>query len=343
MTGTQWSVPVGGELSPALRDCLEAAVAAPSIHNSQPWRFRLSADGVVDVYVDHSRRLEVLDPRGREALISVGAAVFNLRVAMLARGRVPMLELLPSLAEPNLAARVAVGPPVHVPETARMLDHVIPLRRTNRRPFDEISLPKEVLGDLAAAARVEGGDLVQVDPLVRDTLLGLVRTAEMRRRAEPAYWTELADWTLQANGRDDGVPPEAYGPWSAMEAVPLRDFGLVQHVRRREVRMYEIDPTIAVLYSPGDTRADWLRAGQALERTLLTATVRGVATTLMTQPLEYPDLRALIADPRTGHRPQAIVRFGYGPPSPPTPRRPLAEVVDVPTTALVGRPTGTRP
>jgi nitroreductase len=332
-----------GELPPVLHDCLAAAVAAPSVHNSQPWRFRLSGDGVIDVYVDRSRRLEVIDPRGREALISVGAAVFNLRVAMLAHGRVPMLELLPSPDEPDLAARVVVGPPAHVPETARLLAHAIPSRRTNRRPFAEIALPEEVLGDLVDAARVEGGCLVPVDPMVRDAVLGLVRAAETRWRDNPDYWAELADWTLEGNGRTDGVPPEAFGPWSAMEAVPVRDFGLLQRVRRRAVRLFEIDPTIAVLYSPGDTREDWLRAGQALERTLLTATVRGVAATLMTQPLEYPDLRALIADPRTGQQPQAILRLGYGPPSPPTPRRPVAEVLEVPATTPAGRPAGTRP
>ena len=251
MTGTPWSVRAGEDLPVALRECLQAAIAAPSIHNSQPWRFRLTGDGVVDIHIDRSRRLTVLDPRGREALISVGAAVFNLRVAMLAGGRTPMLRLLPPGGPPNLAARVTVGPPTRIPETARLLAHAIPQRHTNRRPFHDIAIPSEVLTDLADAARVEGGTLILVNPLVRDRVLGLVRTAEIRRRTEPAYWTELAQWTVQDNGRGDGVPPSAYGPWSAMEAVPIRDFGLVQPAARREVKLYEIDPTIAVLYTPG--------------------------------------------------------------------------------------------
>src|SRR5262245_55774431 len=78
----QWSIGPRGEPGPLLRECLEAAVAAPSIHNSQPWRFRVTALGV-DVFADRDRGLHVIDPIGRELLISIGAAVFNLRASML--------------------------------------------------------------------------------------------------------------------------------------------------------------------------------------------------------------------------------------------------------------------
>ena len=112
-----------------------------------------------------------------------------------------------------------------------------------------------------------------------------------------------------------------------METVPIRDFGLIEPARQRRVATFEPEPTMAVLYTPGDSPRDWLNAGQALERTLLTATVRGVATTLMTQPIEIPALRTLLTGTAAGLVPQAIVRFGYGPPSPVTPRRPIEEVV----------------
>jgi nitroreductase len=94
----------------ALKACVQAAVAAPSIHNSQPWLFRIRADGI-DVYADWRRRLEVIDPSGRELMISVGAAVFNVRVAMYRRARVPVLRLWPERSEPDLVARVVAGAP----------------------------------------------------------------------------------------------------------------------------------------------------------------------------------------------------------------------------------------
>jgi nitroreductase len=324
---TSWSAALDGTPGPALRACLEAAVAAPSIHNSQPWRFRVRRDGV-DVLADRDRRLGVVDPRGRELVISVGAAVLNLRVAMLAHGRQPILRVFPAPDEPDLVARITIGRYAHITDTGRTLFRAIARRHTNRRPFADIAVPAEVLDELVAAARAEGAALALADDTSREAILAVVRTAEVRRRGDPRYWAELAEWTVSTGERrTDGVPPEAFGPWSAAEAVPLRDFGLIQPGHHRYVMPFEHAPTIAVLSTVTDTPEAWVRAGQALERVLLTATARGLATTPMTQPLEIDELRTLLLDPAKGHVAQAILRVGYGPPCPPTPRRPLAEML----------------
>jgi nitroreductase len=328
VTATAWSTALDGSPGPALRECLEAAVAAPSIHNTQPWRFRLDHGGV-DVLADRDRRLSVVDPRGRELLISVGAAVLNLRVAILARGRQALSRIFPSPGEPDLVARVSVGPATHVSETARSLARAIPRRRTNRRPFADVPVPESALAELVAAARAEGVSFAVADAAGRDALLGLVRTADQRWLARPEYWAELAEWTMatMGSGRTDGVPPESYGPWSAAEAVPLRDFGLLQPVRRRRVSRFEKSPMLAVLSVADDSPPSWVRAGQAMERVLLTATVRGLATTPMSQPLEIEELRGLLTDTTDGRVAQVILRIGYGPPCPPTPRRALEEML----------------
>lgn len=325
MINERWLGP-DGEPGPLADTFLRAAIAAPSVYNTQPWRFRLLDDGI-EVYADPSRRLAVLDPTGRELMLSVGAAVLNLRVAMLAHGRLPVLRLCPDPAEPTLAARVRLGPPAPPPATAAMLAQAIPHRHTNRRPFSAVPVPPEVLADLADAAEAEGADLVVADSWIRDAVLGVVRAAEHRRHADPAYRQELAEWTREVPRRRDGVPPETFGPWDALEVVPIRDFGLVHPVYHRARMPFEDEPTIAVLYTVGDGPVQWLRAGQALERALLTATVRGLATTLMTQPLEIPELRALLEDSAHGRVAQAVVRFGYGPPSAPSPRRSLSDVL----------------
>jgi hypothetical protein len=321
-----WRVDKDGHMGPVLRQCLEAATAAPSIHNTQPWRFRPRADGI-DLFADSWRRLDVIDPRGRELFISLGAALLNLRIAILAHGRMPLVRLMPDAQDPDHVAAVTVGPPVSVSPTARMLAQAIPRRHTNRRPFTNVGIPPEVLTELIEASAMEGGRLTVADPGARESVLSLVRLAETTERRQPSYWMELGDWT-GGSPRLDGVPPEAYGPWSALETVPIRDFGLIRPARRRRVETFEEEPTITVLYSTADSPSQWLRSGQALERALLTAAHRGVAATLMTQPLEIPRFRELLVDSAAALVPQAIVRFGYGPPSPATPRRPLEEVVE---------------
>ena len=336
---TTWTVDT--EDSPLL-GCLAAAAAAPSVHNTQPWLFRLRNDGV-DLLLDRRRRLAVIDPAGRAALVSVGAALLNLRVAMLAYGRTPVVRLSPVPDQPDLVARVTVGPPVRVTQTARLLARAIPRRHTNRQPFADIAVPAEVRAELRAAAAAEGATLTLLEPAARGEVLSVVRTAEQRWHHDPRYWAELDDWTRPVPGRRDGVPLAAFGPWSVRDALPLRDFGLVRPTQRRWAVPFERSPLLAVLSTLGDGRRQRLRAGQALQRTLLTATVRGVSTSLLNQPLEIPELRHLVLA-GTFRSPHAIIRLGYGRPSAPSPRRRLSDLLvigdhtDLPATAF---PSGT--
>jgi len=320
-----------------LTACVRAAIAAPSIHNSQPWRFRIRGGGI-DVFADWDRRLEVIDPSGRELLISVGAAVFNLRLAMRQQGRVPTLRLRPEPDAaavtgvsgrklPDLVSRVVPGPPASPDAALDALADAIPRRHTNRRPFARVVIPAAVLEDLAAAARMEHAAPSVANPVGRGAILSLVRTADQRLRARGVYRAELTEWTVPTHGRRDGVPPQAFGPWDAMERLPLRDFGLTQPQLHRAGERFEPYPTLVVLSTDGDTAEQWLRTGQALQRVLLTATVHGLAATPMSQPLEIPSLRALVTDTIAGRWAQVILRLGYAEPTTPTPRRDLAEVL----------------
>jgi nitroreductase len=313
-----------GEPGPALLDCLSAATAAPSIHNTQPWLFRVR-DGVVDVLADHGRRLSVLDPDGREMYVSVGAAVFTLRVALGAAGRPATVRLLP---EPDVAARVTIGPSTAPSAAARALAGAIPRRHTNRRPFADKPIPFGTMEELAGAATAEGASLLTIGPELRDGVLSLTRTADNRMRSDPAYLTELGAWTTPPGvGRRDGVPRQAFGPRATDSRLPLRDLALGNGAPTASVD-FEPEPTLVVLFTPGDTVADWLRAGTALQRLWLTATVRGLAATPMTQLTEVSALRALLADSFTHSVAQTVLRLGFPlTPALPTPRRPLAEVL----------------
>lgn len=321
-----WSVDPDGIPGTALDACLRAAIAAPSIFNSQPWRFD-PGHGFIDLYADRGRQLSVVDPGGRELAISLGAALLNLRVAVLRHHRLPLTRLLPYPDRPDLVARVTLGPPAAPDATMLALYDAIPHRHTNRRPFTTVAIPPEVLGELRAAAGIEDATLAVLDEAGRREVLGVVRSAEVRLRGDPGYRAELTAWTSGEPQREDGVTRTEFGPWDALETLPLRDFGLTRPAEPRRDARFEPDPALIVLSTIGDTPEHWLRAGQALERTLLTATVRGLATTPMTQPLEIPELRALLTPTGSVGFPQVILRIGYGPASPTSARRPLAEVL----------------
>jgi nitroreductase len=321
---TDWvTTPLGSRLT----TCLESAILAPSVHNSQPWRFRIHQDRI-DVLIDPTRRLPAIDPAGREAMISVGAAVLNLRVAILAAGRIPLTQLLPDVEEPDVVARIALSGQHRADGTVRALASAISKRRTNRRPFRDIEVRDEVIDQLSAAARAEAATLAVADPIGREAILGLVRTANDWQRDDEGYIDELATWTEFDPLRRDGIPARSFGPTDDTDVMPLRDFGLAHPDVPRRMARFEIAPTVVVLYTTGDGPLQWLRAGQAMERVLLTATVRGVSNTPMTAPTELPELRALLSDPDDGRVAQVILRLGYGDPCPPTPRRPLADVVE---------------
>jgi nitroreductase len=320
--------------SDALSTCLRAAAAAPSIHNTQPWLFHVTgaADddlrgARIDVRVDRRRQLGVLDPDGREMFVSVGAALFNLRVALAAAGYGTTVHRTPK-AEPDVAARVLVGDAEEPSGAALALNAAIPRRHTNRRPFADRQVPYGTMEELRGAATAEHASLLDVGPELRDAVLGLTRSAEQRMRQDPAYLRELAAWTNPSSvGRADGMPRHVLGPRVKNAALPLRDLGLGLGLPTSIVE-FEADPALVLLYTPDDTVTDWLRAGEALQRIWLTATVRDLAVTPMSQLTEISALRALLSDTGTRYVAQMVLRIGY-PLSPalPTPRRPLTELL----------------
>ncbi|MEV4642938.1 nitroreductase [Actinoplanes sp. NPDC049548] len=303
-------------------ECVRAATAAPSLHNSQPWRFRIGDDHV-DVYADSTRQLSILDPLGRELMVSVGAALFTLRLAIRNAGYLPVLDLFPSGDDSRLVSRVWAGRRLAPTSRVASLAMAVERRHTNRLPFARAALPASAVERLVVAAHLEGAALALANPVGRDAILGMSRAADRRLRGRYGYDGELARWTGLRNGRRDGVPRSAIGPSDALGVLPIRDFALPQ----RDSVEFEPHPAIAVLATRGDGTAQWVKSGQALQRVLLTATGLGLATTPISQPVEVPAVRSLLTDTRTGTWAQMVLRIGYGRPVPATPRRPVTDVL----------------
>jgi len=319
----------GGHLSDAERNALVgAAIAAPSIHNTQPWLFRLGKD-TVDVFADPSRQLTSQDPEGRAMVISCGAALLNLRVAAEQLGHAAHVEVLPDAGSTDLIARIRLGGVHPRAGMTGELYSAIAARRTNRGPYEDRPIPSPMLHALVEAAQLEGAELHLVHSAdERERLVKLMHTADSETYGDPGLEGEAEQWIGVGTDRNDGIPKDALGPVPDDSHMPYRDLEHGRPHSGRSVARFEEAPTLAVLTTPRDTRADWVTAGQALERVLLVATIEGLSATFANQPLEQPSLRWLVRDPDEpiGY-PQMIMRLGYGQPVPPTPRRDVAEVV----------------
>jgi nitroreductase len=314
-----------GSAQAQVAELVHAATLAPSMHNTQPWRFRVLLDTeTIELYADPDRMLPRSDPHGRAVHIACGAALFNLRVAAAAAGRLAVARLLPAPAKPLLLAIVRLGGQHRPDESDRELYAAIPARHTNRGPYSGRPVPPGVLAELVAAAQLEGAALSLPGHDETHRLLRLIADSETDLIGDPCYREELARWV--GGERDkDGIPGSAAGPRDPRGSTPVRDF-LPGHTAG--YAWFEEQPQLAVLSTAASTRADWLRAGQALQRVLLTATQHGIAASPLTQPLETGDAWQ-VRDPGSGRgTPQLILRIGYGLPAPATPRRPVSDVLD---------------
>ncbi|WP_081235862.1 Acg family FMN-binding oxidoreductase [Streptomyces viridosporus] len=307
----------------AVEALLTAAVAAPSIHNTQPWRFGMdAATGTVEVRADRRRILPFADPRARAQHLSVGAAVLNLRVAAAHCGWDPVVRLLPDPYQPDLLATVLLAAPAAGdPSPLAGLHEAVGRRHTSRMPFTGRPVPDPVVAEMTAAARAEGAHLDVPDIPGTRRLLRLTAAGEARNRVHPARAAESRAWvTAPGAGLPYGIPLPALGPRDTGGRMPMRDFtGPVSGLTPPALR-FERHAQVGMLWTPGDRREDWLRAGQALERALLVATVHGVRTSILHQAMEWPDLRAATAGTRRRCCPHLLIRFGYGPDGGRTPR-----------------------
>jgi nitroreductase len=310
----------------AFAEVVGAATRAPSMHNSQPWRFRRTA-AAIDLLLDTDRRLPVSDQTGWAVRLACGAALFNLRLALAARGTPALVRVLPEPEDPTLVARLAPDRPRPATRDETRLHAAIPRRRSNRFPFRDQPVPVDARARLIQAARDEGAwlDLLP-GPAAVDAAAGLARTADEILNARPEYRAELAAWTRWGEPYADGVPVSVGGPAPRpYDLLARRDFGGESLPPSED---YEREPLIGVLGAFGDWPADQVQAGQALQRVLLVATDIGLASSMISQPIEVPAVREQlrIALGRRGS-PQMLLRFGYATPVPPSARRPVDEVV----------------
>lgn len=325
--------PYDGTLFLQLRFALQYAVLAPSSHNSQPWRF-LIADREVQLVADRSRALPVLDPYDRELTISCGAALTNFCVALAHFGIGFEIDAFPPHADPDVIAVLRVDYDRPADAALARLFPALRQRATNRGRFEPAPVPKHVQEVLRAEASAEGVTLspVRTDDQ-RKQVADLITLADQLQFADPRFRRELAAWIHSARA-NDGMPAYAFSVPKLMDftspvfSLVARTFDLGEGVAARDSALVEGSPLLLCFSTGMDNPAEWLFAGQALERVLLLAKLEGYDASYLNQPIEVPELRERLRQVLAlDDTPQLLIRLGKGAAAPHTPRRPVDEVV----------------
>jgi nitroreductase len=305
---------------------LAAAVHAPSMHNTQPWRFEIQGL-VVDVLLDAERTLPAEDPAGRMIRVGLGAAAFNVRVAAAMLGHETTLAIEPDPAAPQVVVRIFLADrKVPVPGLGSLYGE-LRRRHTYRGPLLSHPIPPHVLQRLAQATAAERAELHWLDDRQLAELTRIVRAADEEDLHEEDRLHERARWIGGDRGAE-GVPDSALGPLPARGAA-VRDLSAGFDRPSRSRAVFEAKPAIGVLCTPDEDERAWVRAGLALQRMLLTATSYDLAASFLNQPLEYAGFRDQV---RTvvgrDTWPQLVIRCGYpAEDAAGTPRRPWAETL----------------
>ena len=324
--------PAAGNTADLLRFALRYAVLAPSSHNSQPWLFRVDGKAV-EVYADRRRRLPVVDPDDRELVMSCGAALYNLTLALSHIGEGVDVSILPNGTDSDLLARLELTGRSATPnaETENLFP-AITNRHTCRSAFDQTPVDQKTVHDLRNAAFAEGAWLFDVPDEQRHKVTWFVTDADFIQMSEPAFRRELSHWMRTSYPvRDDGMPGYALGLSELQSVVgPLMvrtfDVGTSQAAKDDELSRWSA--LLALIVTSTDEKPDWIAAGKALQRVLLTATAAGLQASFLNQPIEISSMRLQLARELglPGH-PQLLLRFGYGPNAAPTPRREVSDVL----------------
>lgn len=313
----------------ALTQAATTAGYAPSVHNTQPWRWRVQPDRL-ELFAERQRQLGATDPQGRLLMLSCGAALHHARIALAAEGWSAQVEHMPAGGDPDLLAYlIPTGRASAAAETMGLVQ-AMQVRRTDRRPVSDEPVPAASLDTIIAAA----GDGVGLQPLNRDQVIALASAATRAGSVEAAdrqIAGELAYWTSRAAAEGVGVP-EAVLPLQMPETtVPGRDFG-----RPGTLPVgpgHDRAAHYAVLFGADDEPEGWLRGGAAMSAVWLTAAQLGVSVLPLSAVVEVSATRQTLRRILSGlGYPYIVLRLGLADPEhagpPRTPRLPTAQLVD---------------
>ncbi|MGR6318144.1 nitroreductase [Micromonospora soli] len=323
-------------LPTALAEAAAMAGRAPSVHNTQPWRWTVLPDAL-ELRMARDRQLSAMDPEGRLLTVSCGAALHHARVALAAEGWTPVVERLPDPTQPDLLARLTGLKHAGADPDAMHLVQCIQVRHTDRRPVSDEPISDAALDEISQAAMREGVNLQVLDDGQKIQLASAAQQAAAVEADSPELREELAYWTSRA-GTGAGLPPEVLPAEAPQTTVPGRDFG---HPGTLPIGPgHDRAAAYGILWGTEDEPDSWLRAGEGLSAAWLTATRLGVSLVPLSGVVEVEGTRQALRQMLAGLGfPYISMRLGRADPTHAgpahTPRLDTAQTVD--TSAVGGR------
>jgi hypothetical protein len=314
-----------------VKRAVQVACRAPSLHNSQPWRW-VAAGSQLLLYLDDDRLLPSTDKTGREALISCGAVLDHLRVALAAAGWATRVDRFPDSDDPDHLATLHLSALSAVTDEQHRRAEAISHRRTDRLPFGAPDDWERIKPVLRGAAAASGIHLDVIADELRPELARASRLTESLRMYDTSYHTELNWWTGHFEN-SEGIPSSSLLSATEDDRVDIgRDFPVGPHHERAGEQLGRDQSAVLVLSTDQDSRSEALRSGEALSAILLDCTLAGMASCTLTQLTELWSSRDLIRS-LTGRAalPQLLIRVGEpistAATPPMTPRRRLEDVL----------------
>jgi hypothetical protein len=314
-----------------IKDAVSLACRAPSLHNSQPWRW-VAGDGALQLFLDPTRVMNY-DRSHREALIGCGAALHHLKVAMAAGGWRTHVDRFPNPKDPNHLASLTFTPMDRVTEDHRRRADAILMRRSDRLPF---YAPTDWESFEPLLRSVIDTNAVRLDTLpddLRPQLAEASQLSESLRLYDSAYHAEVGWWTGPFRA-SDGIPYSSLVSATEGDRVDVgRLFPVTRH-RERRPEIPEDHAKILLLSTDNDKPADALACGEALSAALLECTMAGFATCTLTHITEVRTTREIVTT-LMGYDsvPQVLIRVGLAPVienvPPVSPRRPVDDIFRV--------------
>lgn len=296
----------GAALGDVERAVLEAGLRTPSPHNAQPWRFRRVGAGAFDLLYWREDKL-LCDPDDRDAYLAIGALLESMRLrASQAGAGLRFAPVFESVADGVRVGRLEIGGTAETDPLATQL----PLRRTNRQPYERAKLPGALQSELS-----ELGCLF----FDCDEMADLVDRASVLAWKDRNFTLDLSKWTRFTATADDGMTCRmlrlnVIDQQFLKLALRLGTLpGWLAHLYAlRDVYLTRMSGAMAVITASDMNPATLLDAGRRLMRSWLVITARGYASHPMSIVIDQSTKDELAR--RIDHPlPVAIFRVGRTP------------------------------